>query len=140
MRTKYSPTEKDLPRLVRARVEGAMAPHDTSRASGGSIKVGFKETILWEERPTWSNPHWTKITFHGNTRFEQGFAEYEGPYGKWWVRLQGLTGPITYERLETEPCNRTYGTPKCEEPSDEWRETPEQRKERIRQWIEDEIL
>jgi hypothetical protein len=140
MRTKYQATEKDLPKLVKARVEGAMCPHDTSRSCGTSIKIGFKETIQWESRPTWHDPHWTKITFYGNTRFEQGFAEYEGPYGKWRVYLVGLTGPISKEKWQIAPCERTYGAPWCIEPSDEWHETPEQRKERIKRWIEEGVL
>lgn len=141
MRTKYKPiAEKDLPKLVRNAVEGAIAPHDTSRPSGNSIKVGFKETIFWERRPTWHYLHWTKITFHGNTRFQQGFAEYEGLYGKWHVDLVGSAGPISKEKWEIEPCNRTYGIPQCIQSSEEWRETAEQRKERIRQWIQEEIL
>lgn len=136
----YTPTEKDLPKLVRARVEGAICPHDTSRSNGGDIKVGFKQIIFWEDRPTWSNPHWTKITFHGNTRFQQGHAIYEGPYGKWLVYLCGLTGPISKERWQIEPCNRTYGTPECIEPSNEWRESPEQRKERLQKWVDEGVL
>lgn len=141
MSTKYKPiAEKDLPKLVKRAVENAIAPHDTSRISGQSLQIPFKETVFWESKPSFSDPHWTKITFYGNTRFEQGFAVYEGMYGKWQVDLVGISGPILQKRWEIEPCNRTYGTPQCVQASDEWRETPEQRKERIKQWIEEGVL
>lgn len=96
-------------------------------------EIGFQEVWVWEERPVFSDLHYTRVTFHGRTYLSHGWAEYEGMYGKWIVDL-------IVERSDTEgykaPCTKVYGTPDCVQPSDEWRETPEQKRERLTKLFE----
>ena len=142
MRTKAKPLdEKKLPLYVKNIVEGVIAPHETSRISGTALKIPFEAVIEWEERPRVHHPHWTKITFHGCKRFEQAFAHYRGMYGEWYVDLAAWNGPFcSIEEAMKKPCTRTWGTPVCVTPSDEWRETQTQRRERIAAWMKEGVL
>jgi hypothetical protein len=142
MKTKVRPIrEKDLPRYVKAEIEGIIAPHETSRISGKALQIPFQAEVEWEERPTVLHPHWTKVIFYGATRFAQGFAHYRGQYGEWQIDLAPWNGPIeTIEEAQSVPCTRTWGTAHCIKASDEWRETQEQRRARIQQWIDEGIL
>ena len=140
--TKYKPIqEKDLPKLVRNAVEYVLnteGPVETHR----TLQVPWKSVIVWEGKPSIDNPHKTKITFYGYTNFEPAYARYEGKFGIWEVRLTSWNGRFEdpKERAKNYPCNQTYALPWLIEASDEWRETLEQRRARLRQWFEEGIL
>lgn len=98
-------------------------------------EVGFHEVWLWEERPIFSDPHYRKVTFHGRTHLSAGWADYEGEFGKWTIYLNSDRGDSSREGRK-QPCTKTYGTPDCIKQSDEWHETPEQRRERLTRLFE----
>lgn len=85
--------------------------------------VNFCEVWIWEERPTFTDPYYRKVTFHGRTRFSAGWAEYEGEFGKWMIHLDS--------QHDKYPCTTVYGAPECIEASNEWCETQEQKRERL---------
>lgn len=95
---------------------------------GDAREVGFHEIWVWEERPTYSDPHYTKVTFHGRTHVSSGWARYEGKFGTWVIDLAS--------EGQSTACTRTWGRPYCTHPSDEWCETPEQRRQRLTQLFE----
>ena len=137
MRTKLRViTEESLPARVRNIVQNAMDTYGQN-----PILIHFKQVVEWEERPSISsNPHWTKIVFHGATRFNRPYAIIDCLYGKWDVPLSMRVGLHDYGELKDKPATRTWGTPTCIEPSDEWRETKEQRIARLQIWIEQGVL
>ena len=90
-------------------------------------EVPFHETWVWEERPTFSDPHYTRVEFHGRTHVSSGWARYEGQFGVWVIDITSASSGDAERRV----CTRTWGKPYCTHPSDEWHETQEQRKERL---------
>lgn len=137
----FTRKEEDLHKYVRNTIEGVMKQCGNAGVLHNHIEVPFGETIEWEEKPTFMNPHWTKITFYGYTRFQQAFAHYDGEFGVWEVDLALQFGPPDNEELaRRRPCVRTWGKAQCFTRSDEWRETSEQRKERLKKWFEEGVL
>lgn len=124
--------EEDLHKHVKSEIQAALK---------GIGSVPYLKTELWEEFPTHSNPHWTKITFYGYGPIRQAFACYEGKYGIWEVCIEVAGGRIKdTDEAKLYPCTRVWGKPVCCHPSDEWRESTEARRARIAQWIEEGIL
>jgi len=94
---------------------------------GGAREVGFHEVWIWEERPTFTDPHYTKVTFKGKTHISNGWARYEGKFGVWIIDLtSGSSGDE-----QRKVCTKVWGKPYCTHPSNEWNETQDQRKERL---------
>ena len=101
------------------------------------LKIGFQEVWLWESLPTQNNGFWhTRVTLTGNTRFSSGQARYEGPYGVWLIDLASQDGFPHTEQDVYRPCTRTWGKARCQQASEVWHETEEQRRERVRLLLE----
>lgn len=133
--------EEKLHIYVKNTISSIMPDCGNAGMYGRSIEVPFGETVEWVEKPTFSNPHWTKVTFYGYTRFEEAFARYEGEYGIWEIGLALFGGPPANDEIaRRRPCVRTWGRAKCYTPSNEWRETKEERHTRLVKLIDDGIL
>jgi hypothetical protein len=133
--------EEKLPIYVKNTIDAIMKQCGTAGMTGYSIEVPFGATIEWEEKPTFTHPHWTRITFYGYTRLQQAFAHYEGEFGVWEIDLALWNGPSdSAEIAQRKPCTRTWGKAQCFTRSNEWRETSEQRKERLKKWFDEGIL
>src|SRR6266702_3643723 len=125
--------EEKLHIYVKNTIEAVIKQCGTAGITTHSIQVPFGATIRWEEKPTFTHPHWTRIVFYGYTRLERGFAHYEGEFGVWEIDLALWGGyPVDTEEAKRKPCVRTWGKAQCFTCSDEWRETIEQRRERLR--------
>jgi hypothetical protein len=107
--------------------EGAMLKF---HGIGEAREVGFHEVWVWEERPTFTDPHFTKVTFHGRSHVSSGWARYEGKFGVWIVDITA-EGSLSTADARKQPCTRIWGKPYCTHSSDEWCETQEQRKARL---------
>jgi hypothetical protein len=78
-----------------------------------------------------------RVELEGASRFSIGEARYQGPYGRWHCQLTPTAkhrGQNVLKVLAEDPmipCTRVYGRPWCVAPSDCWRETEAQRRERL---------
>lgn len=126
MSTKKKPVEPA--KSVKAYIAGIFQDGRMRQFVGmdkGNRDIPFHEIWVWEERPTFSDPHYRRVTFHGKTHISNGWARYEGEFGVWVVDL-------TTSKDEPRPaCTKVWGTPQCVSPSEEWRETVQARRERL---------
>ena len=129
----------DPAKQVKGAVEAALNYHDPYHRR----EVKAYEIWVYEQMPTSMHPYYTKITLSGHNRFNKGQAKYEGPYGTWLIDLAPKHGwPSEKEMaafnidLLKLVCVRPWGSAHCVRPADQYHETPDERRVRIQQLID----
>jgi hypothetical protein len=86
----------DIAQIVRDTIEGALWPHERAER----LAIPFGETVEWKEGDC-------TITFHGTSVIQDGFAIYQGQWGKWQIALAPRGGSVA--NPQRKPCSRTSG-------------------------------
>lgn len=95
--------------------------------------VGFGEVYVYECEPSIEEPYSLRIEYHGQTRFNLGYAEYTGKYGIWRIDIAPRNGQFTSQDaaiFDDEVCTRVWGKARCKCACEAWQEDAEQRTSR----------
>ncbi len=89
---------KDIAQIVRDTIDGAFQPHENALR----LEIPFGEVVEWKDGDA-------VISFHGTSIIQDGFAIYQGRWGKWMIALAPRVGGVA--NLQRKPCTRTSGKP-----------------------------